>query len=161
VPVPYNHKNTGRPANDTVKYTSRYIDLPSSPQYPFGYGLSYTRFAYLNLKTSPAVVESGDTVRVTVEVQNTGTREGEEVVQLYVRDDVATTTRPVKELKRFARIGLTPGESRSVTFPLPVSELATYDLALRHVVEPGSFTVSVGGNSRDCLETRFIVAGGR
>ena len=157
VPYYYNHKNSGRPANDAEKYTSRYIDLPSSPLYPFGFGLSYTTFDYSGLALSPGVIDTSGTVTVSVSVKNTGTRPGEEVVQFYVRQDFGSVTRPVKELKGFERIALAPGESRQVKFLLRGSDLRMYDAAMRHVVEPGTYTVFVGTNSRDVTELHFSV----
>jgi beta-glucosidase len=157
VPFYYNHKNTGRPPVDTSKFTSRYMDLPTSPLFPFGYGLSYTTFDYSNLTVSPGVIDTAGTVTVDVRVKNTGSRAGEEVVQLYVRQDVGSVTRPVRELKGFQRIILAPGESRRVEFSLPARDLLMYDAAMRRVVEPGTFTVYVGTNSRDVTEGHFKV----
>jgi beta-glucosidase len=157
VPYYYNHKNTGRPPVDTTKFTSRYIDLPSSPLYPFGFGLSYTTFDYGNLTVSPGSIDSGGAVRVGISVKNTGARAGEEVVQLYVRQDFGSVTRPVRELKGFRRITLAPGESRRVEFSIAGRDLLMYDAAMRRVVEPGTFTVYVGTNSRDVTEGRFTV----
>ena len=157
VPYYYNHKNTGRPPVDTTKYTSRYIDLPSSPLFPFGFGLSYTTFSYSNLTVSPGTIDSAGTVAVGIQVKNTGARAGEETVQLYVRQDVGSVTRPVRELKGFLRVALAPGESRRVEFSLPGRDLRIYDAAMRRVVEPGTFTVYVGTNSRDAAEARFSV----
>ena len=96
IPIYYNHKNTGRPSNAAAKYTSKYLDLPSTPLFPFGYGLSYTTFAYDNLRLSAADIAATDTINVMVDVKNTGDRVGDEVVQLYVRDDVASVARPVR-----------------------------------------------------------------
>ncbi len=157
VPFYYNHKNTGRPPDDTSKYTSRYTDLPSSPLFPFGYGLSYTTFDYSGMTVSPGVVDSAGTVAVGIRVKNAGPRAGEEVVQLYVRQDVGSVTRPVMELKQFRRIALAPGESRLVEFALPVRDLRMYDSSMKRVVEPGGFTVYVGTNSRDVSEGHFEV----
>jgi beta-glucosidase len=157
VPFYYNHKNTGRPPVDTSKFTSRYSDLPSSPLFPFGYGLSYTTFDYGSVTLSPEVIDTAGTVAVDVRVKNTGTRRGEEVVQLYVRQDVGSVTRPVRELKGFQRIILAPGESRRVEFSLPARDLLMYDDSMRRVVEPGTFTVYVGTNSRDVTEGHFKV----
>ena len=157
VPFYYNHKNTGRPPVDTSKFTSRYSDLPSSPLFPFGYGLSYTTFDYGSVTLSPEVIDTAGTVAVDVRVKNTGTRRGEEVAQLYVRQDVGSVTRPVRELKGFQRIILAPGESRRVEFSLPARDLLMYDDSMRRVVEPGTFTVYVGTNSRDVTEGHFKV----
>ena len=157
VPFYYNHKNTGRPPADTMKFTSRYRDLPSTPLFPFGYGLSYTTFSYSNLTVSPGAIDSAGTVTVGIRVRNTGARAGEEVVQLYVRQDVGSITRPVRELKGFLKVMLAPGESRHVEFPLSGRDLLMYDGAMRRVVEPGPFTVFVGANSRDLTEGHFSV----
>ena len=159
IPIYYNHKNTGRPSNATAKYTSKYLDLPSTPLYAFGYGLSYTTFAYDNLRLSAADIAATDTINVMVDVKNTGDRVGDEVVQLYVRDDVASVARPVRELKRFRRLTLKPGETRAVSFSIASDDLAFYDRGLRRVIEPGSFTVFVGGSSVDTHEAHFSVKG--
>jgi beta-glucosidase len=142
---------------DTTRFTSRYRDLPSSPLYPFGFGLSYTTFDYSNLTVSPGTIDSAGTVTVGIQLKNTGARAGEEIVQLYVRQDVGSVTRPVRELKGFRKIVLAPGESRQVEFPLPGRDLLMYDAAMRRVVEPGTFTVYVGTSSRDVTEGHFNV----
>jgi beta-glucosidase len=159
IPIYYNHRNTGRPANPADKYTSKYLDLPSTPLYAFGYGLSYTTFAYDDLRLSAADIVATDTINVMVDVKNTGDRVGDEVVQLYVRDDVASVARPVRELKRFRRLTLKPGETRTVSFSIASDDLAFYDRGMRRVVEPGSFTVYVGGSSVDTHEAHFSVKG--
>lgn len=158
VPIYYAHKNTGRPPREEEKYTSKYLDVPWTPLYAFGHGLSYTTFRY----DAPVVQRarlpmSGLQQRVNVRVTNTGKRAGAEVVQLYLRDDVASVTRPVKELRGFQRVELQPGESRTLTFPLGFDDLAMYDIDMRRVVEPGAFTVFVGGSSDDVQEARFEV----
>jgi beta-glucosidase len=157
VPLYYNHKNTGRPPDADNKYTSKYIDLPWTPLYPFGYGLSYTRFTYGNLRLSAEQIRPDGSLTVEVDVTNAGDRAGDEVVQLYLRDDVARITRPVKELRRFERITLAPGETRTVTFTLDPEALSYLGPDLQPVVEPGTFTVFAGGNSRDVIEARFEV----
>jgi beta-glucosidase len=159
VPIYYNHKNTGRPPSETERYTSKYIDVPWTPLYPFGHGLSYTTFAYDGLRLSASEIRATDSLTVTVTVRNTGDRAGDEVVQLYLRDDVASVTRPVKELKRFQRITLRPAESRTLTFTLAPDDFAFHDLDMKRVVEPGTFTVFVGGSSATVQETRFRVVG--
>jgi len=157
IPLYYNHRNTGRPpAAD--KFTSKYIDAPVTPRYPFGYGLSYTTFAYRDLKLSATRIGPSDSLRVTVTVANTGTREGTEVVQLYVRDEVGSVARPVRELKGFRRITLKPGESRPVELRLAARDLAFYGLDMRPTVEAGTFRVFVGPNSMEGLEATFEVA---
>ncbi len=158
IPIYHARKNTGRPPRAEEKYTSKYIDVPWTPLYPFGHGLSYTTFAYDSLEVASPVVHLGDiSQRVSVRVTNTGRRPGEEVVQLYVRDDVASVTRPVRQLRGFKRVALAPGESKTVTFELGFDDLAMYDLEMRPVVEPGTFTVFVGGSSDATLEGRFEV----
>lgn len=157
VPLYYNHKRTGRPADEAQRYTSKYVDLPFTPLYPFGYGLSYTTFEYANLRISPQVIHPAGTVTVQADVTNTGSRAGDEIVQLYIRDEVASVTRPVKELRGFERITLQPGETKTVTFTLGPEDLSFLDLHLEHVVEPGFFQVFVGPNSTEGLEGRFEV----
>ena len=155
VPLYYNHRNTGRPPVANQKYTSKYIDVPWTPLYPFGHGLSYTTFAYRNLRLSAAAMRPSDTLIVSVDVTNTGDRVGDEIVQLYIRDEVGTLTRPVKELRGFRRITLQPGETQSVSFALGSKDLAFHDAALDLVVEPGFFRVYVGSSSERVEEARF------
>ncbi|MCA1575905.1 MAG: glycoside hydrolase family 3 C-terminal domain-containing protein [Acidobacteria bacterium] len=157
VPIYYNHMNTGRPPEPENRYTSKYYDVPWTPLFPFGYGLSYTTFKLSNLQLSAPRIRSADRLTVSVEVENAGTRAGDEVVQLYVRDVVASMTRPVKELKGFQRVTLQPGEKRRVEFTLTGDHLAFWNRDLRFVVEPGEFRVMVGSNSRDVIEAKFEV----
>ena len=154
IPLYYNHRNTGRPpAAD--KFTSKYLDVPVTPRYPFGYGLSYTTFVYRDLKLGATRIGPTDTLRITVTVANTGAREGTEVVQLYVRDEVASVARPVRELKGFRRVTLKPGESRAVELPLAARDLAFYGLEMKLRLEAGRFRVFVGPSSIDGLEATF------
>jgi beta-glucosidase len=155
VPLYYNHHNTGRPPDPNNKYTSKYLDVPVTPRYPFGYGLSYTTFAYSNLKLSAARARVSDTITATVTVTNSGSREGTDVVQLYVRDEVASVSRPVRELKAFRRVTLKPGESRAVDLRVAIRDLWFYGLDMKPVVEPGTFRVFVGPNSAEGLEASF------
>ncbi len=157
IPIYYNHKNTGRPFVPGQKYTSRYLDLPVTPLYPFGYGLSYTRFTLTNLQLSSRTISPDGTITVSVELNNVGNREGDEVVQLYLHDLVASVTRPVKELKGFERVTLGPGEKRRIKFLLTSKHLGFYDREMRFIVEPGTFKVMVGTNSIEGLETTFEV----
>jgi beta-glucosidase len=157
LPVYYGRKNTGRPFSAEDHYTSKYVDVPNTPLFPFGFGLSYTTFAYSGLKVEPPVVAPDGVVKVTVTVSNTGKRAGTEVAQLYVCDDVASITRPVKELKGFSTIALRPGESTPVEFLIPARELGFLDGTMHYGVEPGTFHVFVGGNSVDCLQEQFEV----
>jgi beta-glucosidase len=159
LPLYYNHKNTGRPPDQNNKYTSKYLDVPWTPQFPFGHGLSYTKFKVANLRLSSPQIPRSGTVTVTAEVQNVGKRAGDEVVQLYIRDLAASVTRPVKELKGFQRITLQPGETKRVEFTLGPAQLGFYDRMMRFVVEPGEFKVMVGSNSDALIETRFDVTG--
>jgi len=159
IPYYYNHKNTGRPPVDSVKYTSHYLDLPSSPLYPFGYGLSYTTFSYEGITLARPVLGTGDTLSAAISVSNRGTRGGEETVQLYIRDESGGggVTRPVKELKAIRKVRLEPGETVTVGFSLPVSALAFSGLDMRPTVEPGTFRLFIGPNSAEGLESGFRV----
>ncbi len=155
VPTYYAHKRTGRPANADVKWTSKYNDLPFTPLYPFGHGLSYTTFAYGPVTLSSATMGARDSVVASVEVRNSGARDGVEVVQLYVQDVVGSVTRPVKELRGFRRVALRAGESKRVSFTLYPSDLSFHDAALALVSEPGAFRVFIGGSSEQVQEGRF------
>jgi beta-glucosidase len=157
VPIYYNQRNTGRPVDVNNKYSSKYLDVPNTPRYPFGYGLSYTTFAYRDLRVTNPRIRRTDTLTVSVTLANTGSREGTEVVQLYVRDEVGSVARPVRELKAFQRVTLKPGESRAVTLRVAAQDLAFYGLDMKRVVEPGSFRVYVGPSSAEGLEGRFEV----
>lgn len=156
VPLTYNTPNTGRPKGP-FKFTSKYIDGPADPLYPFGFGLSYTTFRYENLTVSAAEVSATGIIRIEADVVNTGGRAGEEIVQLYVSDPVASRVRPVKELKGFMKIMLQPGEKKRVVFDLEVASLGYHDDTLRFIVEPGTFYVYIGPNSAECLKGEFVV----
>jgi beta-glucosidase len=159
VPIYYNHKNTGRPPVDRQKYTGNYIDVSWTPLFPFGHGLTYTTFEYRNLRVSRDSMRGSETVTITVDVANTGGRAGAEVAQLYLRDDVASVTRAVRELRGFRRITLQPGQTQTLRFDLRPDDLAFHDREMRRVVEPGTFTVWVGGSSAATLQARFTVTG--
>lgn len=151
-PMYYAHINTGRPGGKS-KFTSKYLDTPLEPLFPFGFGLSYTSYEYSGLR-----VEVGpDEVAASVTVKNTGERAGDEIVQCYIRDLFAKRVRPVKQLVDFAKIHLEPGEERTVTFAIPREKLGYYDDAMNFVVEPGQFDLFAGGNSRDCLSAQFVL----
>lgn len=161
IPIYYNHLNTGRPvpegAKEYRKYQSNYIDVRNDPLYPFGYGLSYTTFAYSDLHLSSTSMNANGKVKASVTVTNTGSREAAEVVQLYIRDIYASVVRPVKELKGFERIMLKAGESRKVEFEITPDLLKFYNSNLDFVLEPGDFDIMVGGNSRDVKTVRLTV----
>lgn len=157
VPIYYGIRNTGRPQDgDTfTKFKSNYLDVENSPLLPFGYGLSYTKFEYSNLSVSSESFKSGESIEVSVDVSNTGNYDGEEVVQLYLHDVLASITRPLKELKGFKKIFLKKGESKQVYFTISTDDLKFYNSNLSFVAEPGDFEISVGGNSRDVLTQSF------
>ena len=157
IPVYYNHFNTGRPAkNDSdLNYVSSYIDLKNSPRYPFGYGLSYTHFTYSNLSLSSATLKGNSEIKVSVTLTNDGNYDGDEIVQLYIRDLVGSVVRPVKELKGFQKVHLTKGESKTVNFSITEKDLRFYNDNLEYKAEPGEFKVFVGGSSEDVKEAGF------
>ena len=152
-PVYYNHPSTGRPGSKS-KFTSRYLDAPWDALYPFGHGLSYTGFAYDDLR----VEERGENLEISVRLKNTGERAGTEVAQLYIRDVAASLVRPVKELKDYCRVALAPGEERELRFTLPKKDLGFYDNAGQYRLEDGLFRIFVGGSSRDVLERELRVS---
>lgn len=152
IPLYYAHKNTGRPLHDGKwfeKFRSNYLDVTNEPLYPFGFGLSYTTFAYSDISLSQTSMNMQGVLTASVNVTNTGAFPGGEVVQLYIRDLVGSTTRPVKELKGFERIYLQPGQTRTVTFKIAPEMLKFYNYDLQYVVEPGDFNIMIGPNSRD------------
>lgn len=157
VPIYYNHKNTGRPFNPENNYTSKYIDGENSPLYPFGYGLSYSTFVYKNLKLDKKIIKIGESIEISVDVLNNGKYDGEEVVQLYIRDLAASVTRPVLELKDFKKVFIKTGESQKINFTLSTDKLKFYDINMNYVAEPGKFRVLIGTNSVDLLESEFEV----
>lgn len=145
-PMYYNHPSTGRPGSNS-KFTSRYLDAPFEALYPFGYGLSYTTFAYDELE----VEEQDEELKITVSVKNTGERTGTETVQLYMQDVTASLVRPVKELRDFAKVELASGEEKRVELTLKKAEMGFYDNQGQYVKEDGLFRIYVGGNSKECL----------
>lgn len=157
IPIYYNHKSTGRPFKASEKYTSKYLDIDNTPLYPFGYGLSYTKFAFSDLKLDRLRIKPTENVKVSVNVTNTGKVKGDEVVQLYIHDVAASVTRPVKELRGFRRITLNPGEKRTVEFELTPKQLEFLGRNLKPVVEPGEFEVFVGNSSDSGLQSTFEV----
>jgi len=161
IPLYYNHLNTGRPVPDGTKefrkYQSNYLDIRNDPLFPFGFGLSYTTFSYGAPTLSQSTLGDGETVTVTVPVTNTGNWDADEVVQLYIRDLVATISRPVKELKGFERIHLKRGETRRVTFTLDRKALSYYDGEGNLRLEPGEVQVMTGPNSSDLQAVSLTV----
>jgi beta-glucosidase len=173
IPIYYNHANTGRPPvgetfvpideipigswQSSLGNTSHYLDLGYEPQFPFGFGMGYTTFEYANLRVSPAQLSQGETIEVSADVTNTGSRRGSDVAQLYVRDQVGDVTRPVRELKGFERVALEPGETRRVKFTLSSDDLAFTNQELQRVTEPGKFDVWIGANSNAELIGAFEI----
>ncbi|MGI9035009.1 MAG: glycoside hydrolase family 3 N-terminal domain-containing protein [Pyrinomonadaceae bacterium] len=149
IPIYYNELPTGRPAGVDKKYASIYIDSPNTPLYPFGYGLSYTTFKLSNLRLSSGKITKTGEIKISVDLENTGKRAGAEVVQLYIRDFVASVSRPVKELKGFQRLTLGAGEKRRVEFTLKARDLGFYNNQNQYVIEDGEFGVTVGTSSDD------------
>lgn len=155
IPIYYNAKSTGRPFNDNEKFTSKYLDIPNTPLYPFGYGLSYTTFGYSPISLNKTKITPSDRLEATVTITNTGRFDGEETVQLYVRDVIGSVTRPVKELKGFQKVFLKAGESKIITFSLTANDLKFYDINMKYTYEPGDFKLFIGTNSQDVKEAGF------
>jgi|SRR5436190_15768539 len=151
IPIYYSHYNTGRPAtSDSDRfYRSAYIDLSIYPKYEFGYGLSYTNFQYSDLQLSKKTMKAGERINVTMKLTNTGKYDGEEVVQLYLRDKVGSVVRPVKELKDFQKVKLQPGESTIIHFTIDKEKLSFYNDKLQWIAEPGGFDLMIGSSSED------------
>lgn len=151
-PMYYSHINTGRPGGKG-KFTSKYLDTPLEPVYPFGYGLSYTTYNYQDLE----VVESREAFIASATITNIGEVAGEEIVQCYIRDLVAQRVRPVKQLKAFEKIELDPGESKKISFIIPYQELGYYNNEMEYIVEEGTFEIFIGKNSDDCLSQKIVL----
>src|SRR5690606_33995823 len=156
VPIYYNYKNTGRPVLPAPGevFWSHYTDESNDPLYPFGYGLSYTSFSYANISVNKV---SNEAFKISVDIKNTGDVTGKEVVQLYIRDLIASVTRPVKELKAFEMVELQPNQQKTITFNLTKNELGFYNNDGELVLEPGDFKVFVGGSSITKLESEIKV----
>ena len=151
IPIYYNHFNTGRPApnEDATGYVSAYIDLKNSPKFPFGYGLSYTKFNYSGLKLSSAKMKKNETIKVSFQLSNVGKVAGEEVVQLYLKDKFGSVVRPILELRDFQKVKLNAGESKTIEFTIDKEKLSFYNDKLEWIAEPGDFEVMIGASSAD------------
>ena len=159
IPIYYNHFSTGRPlaGTDPQRFVSKYTDAPNTPLFPFGYGLSYTEFSYSDVSLSSDSLTSEDSITASVQLKNTGACTGTEVVQLYIQDVAASTVRPVRELKGFTRITLTPGETQTVSFRISEAELAFHRADGSYGTEPGAFRVWIGGSSATENGTGFTL----
>ncbi|HTS44291.1 MAG TPA: glycoside hydrolase family 3 C-terminal domain-containing protein, partial [Puia sp.] len=160
IPVYYNHKNTGRPyhgGSEFPKFKSNYLDESNDPLYPFGYGLSYTRFSYSDISLDKKQIKPGDKLHISITVTNTGNYDGEETAQLYIHDLVGSVTQPVKELKKFQKVFLKKGESKTLVFSLTADDLRFFNSDLKYVYEPGDFKVFVGTSSNEVKEADFTL----
>jgi beta-glucosidase len=155
IPIYYNYRNTGRPEDPKNKFTTKYLDISNSPLYPFGYGLSYSTFIYGEIRLNKSQLKGNEKLTVTISITNTGKYAGEETVQLYIRDLVASISRPVKELKNFQKISLLPGEQKDVTMQITTEDLKFYNSELNYDWEPGEFIIYVGTNSRDVKSAKI------
>jgi beta-glucosidase len=155
IPVYYNHKSTGRPSSPDRWHTG-YLDMSKEPLYPFGYGLTYTTFKFSDVKAESPVSKDGS-LHVSAEIENTGKREGTEVVQLYVHDRIAPTSRPVRELKGFQRVTLAPGEHKTVEFTVQANDLGSYDPEMHWIVPSGTYDVWVAPDAISGVGTTFEV----
>jgi beta-glucosidase len=157
IPISYNELPTGRPYDPNNKYTSKYLDVPNTPQYPFGYGLSYTTFSLSNLHLSASSIATSGTLTVTAQLTNTGAVAGDDVAQLYIHESGTSILQPVRRLEGFSRITLTPGQAKTVTFKLGAANFGFYNEQGQFVVEPGAVDVWVGDSSVGGLHGQFSV----
>ena len=157
IPLYYNHENTGRPADPNNKFTSKYLDAPVTPLYEFGFGLSYTTFTVSNLRLSSTTMSPNGHITATVDVQNTGSRAGDDVVQLYIHDPVASIVQPVRRLRGFQRVTLDPGQKRTLQFTLGRDDVGFYDNTGKFVVEPGAIDVFANDRSTGGEQQTFRV----
>ncbi len=157
IPIYYSYKSTGRPMDPSNKYTSKYFDIPNTPLYPFGYGLGFTTFQLSKPQLSQTKITDQENCTVQVTLTNTGKRAGTETVQLYIRDEVASITRPMKELRSFRKITLDPGSSAEITFTLTPKDFYFYNRDCQYVLEPGIFQIMVGCNSSDVMTERLEI----
>jgi len=157
IPIFYSYKNTGRPLVPGIRWNSKYLDIPVTPLFPFGYGLSYTTFEYSEVTLSDTVLIPGGELTAEVTVKNTGDRDGEETIQLYIRDLVGSVTRPVLELKGFRKESIPAGESVTVQFAITEEDLKFYDINMEFTAEPGDFEVFIGPNSTELKKAKFML----
>ena len=155
IPLYYNHKNTGRPYDPKNKFTSKYLDSPNEPVYPFGYGLSYTAFTYSNFRLNKTQLKGDEKLMATITITNSGKVAGEEVVQLYIQDLVASVSRPVKELKNFRKVLLQPGEKKEINMEITTNDLMFYNSDLKYDWEPGDFVIYMGTNSQEVKSAKI------
>jgi len=155
IPLYYNHKNTGRPYDPKNKFTSKYLDCPNEPVYPFGYGLSYTTFTYSDIRLNKTQLKGDEKLMASITLTNTGKVAGEEVVQLYIQDPVASVSRPVKELKNFRKVLLQPGEKKEISIEVSTNDLMFYNSDLKYDWESGDFILYIGTNSQDVKTARI------
>jgi beta-glucosidase len=155
IPLYYNHKSTGRPYDANNKFTSKYLDISNDPLYPFGYGLSYTTFEYSDINLDKKQLKGEEKLTASITLTNTGKVAGEEVVQLYIQDPVASISRPVKELKNFKKVMLQPGEKKEISFEITPNDLKFYNSNLKYDWEPGDFNIYIGTNSRDVKSAKI------
>jgi len=157
IPISYNELPTGRPYDPNNKYTSKYLDVPNTPQYPFGYGLSYTTFSLSNLRLSASSISAGGSLTVSANITNTGSVAGADVAQLYIHENYTSILQPVRRLEGFTRVTLAPGQTQTATFRLGTRNLGFYNDQGQFVVEPGPFDVWVGDSSVGGLHSTFTV----
>ncbi len=155
IPVYYNHKNTGRPPKEDERYTSKYLDIPNEPLYPFGYGLSYSDFKLTGVDFQPDSISMNENLKVTIRMKNNGPYDGEQVVQVYLRDMAASVTRPVKELIKFKKVFVPADGEKTIEFSISKEDLGFYGMNMNFITEPGLFRLMVGFNSRDVMEKEF------
>lgn len=157
IPIYYNYKNTGRPQpkGAAQKFRSNYLDVSNDPLFPFGYGLSYTSFNYSEIQLTDTVLRAGRSITAAATITNSGSFDGEEVVQLYIYDPVASVTQPLKKLKGFQKIALKKGESRIVSFRITEEELKFINSSLQWIAAPGAFRLFIGTNSQETKQADF------
>ena len=155
IPIYYNAKSTGRPYSATEKYTSKYLDIPNTPLYPFGFGLSYASFSYSPITLNKTTITTKDQLTATVTISNTSEYDGIETAQLYIRDMTGSVTRPVKELKGFQKVSINSGDAKTITFTITANDLKFYDINMKYTNEPGDFKLFIGTNSQDVKEVGF------